>query len=459
MFLRKHHTHLKRELTLLDLIVYGLSITIGAGIYALIGKAAGISGNAVWLSFILAAVIAAITGLSYAELSSMFPRDAAEYTYTKKAFSSKKFSFALSWLIIFVGAVSSAAVSLGFGGYLEALFGIPTLYGAMGLIIFLSLLGIYGLKESMEAIYAMTLATVGGLVAIVAYSRKFIGTVDYFEMPHGLPGVLEASAFVFFAYLGFEALANMSEEAKNPKRNVPIAMIASIAIAAALYVAVAVSSVSVVPWDILSQSKAPVADVAARIMPGAFVFISVIALFATSSTVLTFLISSSRRIYGMTEEHSLPGIFAYLHPERGTPVIAIISFAFVSLLFTLVGDISFVARLTNFGSFLIFSVVQACLIYLRYKEPSAERKYKVPLSIGKFPVLAGFGLVLSLSMMLQFEASVVLISAAVFLSGSVVYMWLDTISRMIVISSNAMRRIYSLFGRHKRNGNRYRFTG
>ncbi len=445
MFARKKH--LKRELSLTDLVMYGLSIIVGAGIYSLIGKAAGISGNSLWLSFVFAGFIAIITGLSYAELSSIFPRNAAEYTYTREAFLSKRFSFSLSWLIIFIGAVAASTIALGFGGYFEALIGTPLLYNALGLIIVLSILGMYGLRESMEALYAMTIATLLGLLAIVAYSWKYIGTVNYFEMPNGISGVLEASAFVFFAYLGFEAIANMSEETRNPKRVVPRAILISIAIATVIYIIVAISSVSAVSWNVLSASNAPVTDIASKVMPNASFIITIIALFATASTVLTFLIASSRRIYGMTEEHSLPGIFAYVHPKQGTPCVAILSFAVIASLFTLINDISFVAKVANFGSFLIFGVVHISLIELRYREPHAKRKYRVPLNIGKFPLLAGVGIVLSSIMMFQFSLFVALISAVIFFSGALVYSMVENISKMIVFLSKVLRIIYELIRR------------
>ena len=321
------------------------------------------------------------------------------------------------------------------------------LYNALSLIIVLSILGMYGLKESMKALYAMTIATLLGLLAIVACGWKYLGTVNYFEMPNGISGVLEASAFVFFAYLGFEAIANMSEETKNPKRVVPRAILISIAIATIIYIIVAISSVSIVSWDVLAESNAPVTDIAAKVMPNASFIITIIALLATASTVLTFLIASSRRIYGMTEEHSLPGIFAYIHPTRGTPCVAIFSFAIIASLFTLLNDISFVARVSNFGSFLIFGIVHISLIELRYREPHAKRKYRMPLNIGKFPLLAGVGIVLSSIMMLQFSLFVALISAAIFLSGAFVYSMLENLSRIIVFSSRVLRKAYDFLRR------------
>ena len=231
----------------------------------------------------------------------------------------------------------------------------------------------------------------------------------------------------------------------------PRAILISIAIATIIYIIVAISSVSIVSWNVLAESNAPVTDIASKVMPNASIIITIIALLATASTVLTFLIASSRRIYGMTEEHSLPGIFAYVHPTRGTPCVAIFSFAIIASFFTLLNDISFVARVSNFGSFLIFGIVHISLIELRYREPHAKRKYRMPLNIGKFPLLAGVGIVLSSIMMLQFSLFVALISAAIFLSGVFVYSMLENISKIIVFSSRVIRKAYGILRRKKLN--------
>ena len=195
---------LKRALGLFEVTVYGVGIILGAGIYALIGQAAGISGNALWLSFLIGAVIASLTGLSYAELGTMYPKEAAEYVYTKKAFRNKLFPFLVGWLIIVTGMVVSATVALGFGGYFHAITGIAPVLGAILLLIGCTALNFWGIKESAKFNVVFTAVEMIGLLIIIAFGVKFVGSVDYFEMPNGFVGVLSAAVLIFFAYVGFE---------------------------------------------------------------------------------------------------------------------------------------------------------------------------------------------------------------------------------------------------------------
>lgn len=446
--------HLKRELSLFQVVLYGLGVIIGAGIYVLIGRAAGMAGNSLWIAYIIAAVIASLTGLSYAELSSMFPRSGAEYVYTRKAFSSKIFSFSISWFIIFIGAVSAATVALGFGGYFQNIFGTPMVLNASVLIILLSFLNFYGLKESMKLNLLLVAVTVGGLLLIIFLGIPYMGSVNYFDMKFGFEGVMAAAAFIFFAYLGFEDIVNISEEAKKPRSAVPKAIIISVLITTILYVLVSISAVSILPWQELAKSPAPLADVAGAVIPNSSGAFSIFALVATASTVLIFLIAYSRMLYGMTEEHSLPKIFSSLHPSRRTPWVAIFSLMFVALLFVFVGDIKTVASITDFGAFLIFSFVNLSLIWLRYKEPAVERGFRVPINIGVFPVLPFIGLLFNVVMLFQFDWSIVLLSIAIIASGAIVYKFLDDISDAALSGANFTKKIIengaNVFGKNSK---------
>ncbi len=432
--------HLKRELSLFQDVLYGLGVIIGAGIYVLVGKAAGMAGNGLWLSFLIAAAIAGLTGLSYAELSSMYPRSGAEYVYTRRAFSSKLFSFSLAWFIIFVGAVGAATVALGFGGYLEKIAGTPATLNAVALIAGLSLLNFYGLKQSMKLNLALVSVTVGGLLLIIFLGLPYFGSVNYAGAGFGFGGVLSAAAFIFFAYLGFEDIVNISEETKKPRKTVPKAIILSVLITAALYVLVSLSAVSILPWQELAKSDAPLADVAETALPGSVPLFSLIALVATASTVLIYLIAYSRMLFGMTEEHSLPKIFSSIHSKRKTPYVAIFCMMAVALLFIMIGDIRTVASVTDFGAFLIFAFVNLSLIWLRFREPAVERGFKVPVNIGVFPVLPFLGLLSSIIMLFQFNAGIALASAAILASGAIVYKFLDGISSAAVGGADFVRK-------------------
>ena len=286
----KKGIRLKRELGLVEATLCGVGIILGAGIYALVGKTAGMAGNAVWISFLIAAIVAAFTGLSYAELSSMFPKSGAEYVYTKKAFG-KNIAFLVGWLVIVSGIIASTAVALGFAGYFAALFNTPIIPVAIALLLLSSLLLFYGIKQSVKVAVIFTLVEAAGLLLIIIVGLPYIGSVNYFEMP-SLGGVFSAAALIFFAFIGFEEMVRLSEETKKPKKTIPTALVVAIAITTIIYMLVGLSAVGILGWEALGSSDAPLADVANAALPGTGGILSIIALFATANTVLLLLLAA-----------------------------------------------------------------------------------------------------------------------------------------------------------------------
>ncbi|HPJ83539.1 MAG TPA: amino acid permease [Methanothrix sp.] len=410
-------TELKRELGLFEVTLSGIGIILGAGIYALIGKAAGLAGNSVWLSFAIAALIAVFTGLSYAELSSIFPRASAEYEYTCHAFG-KRLAFVVGWLIIFSGVIGASTVALGFGGYFDALTGVPVLTSAVLLIFVLSLVLLWGIKISAWFAIVFTLIETAGLLIVIYIGLPSLGTVDYFEMPHGLSGIFEAAALIFFAYMGFEEMVKLSEETRNPERNIPLALVFALAITIVLYMLVALCVVSVVSWETLAASEAPFAEVAAEALgPDAFVVISAIALFATANTVLLMLLAASRIAYGMAESSAMPDFLARVHPKRRTPWTAIVVVMLLSIAFVFSGDIAFVASANDFILFSTFVVINGGLIALRRSDPDRPRPFRVPLSIGWLPVLPVLGIFTCIFLIVHLETAAIFLGSALAVIG------------------------------------------
>ena len=409
---------LKRELGLLEITLAGVGIILGAGIYALIGKASGLAGNSLWLSFAISALIAIFTGLSYAELSSMYAKASAEYEYTAHAFG-KRLAFIIGWLIILSGVIGASTVALGFGGYFKALFNMPIITSAFVLIIALSFLLSWGIKESAWFAILATLIETAGLLIIIFLGVPYLGKVDYFEMPTGMSGFFQATALVFFAYTGFEGIVKLSEETKSPEKTIPKGLIYAILISVFLYILVAISAVSVVGWEKLSGSDAPLADIAFSVFgSNAFVLMIIIALFSTANTVLLMMLGSSRIMYGMADSLHLPNILSTVHISRKTPWAAIIMTSVLSLLFIFAGDIAFVANVANFTLFITFFEINAAMIVLRYKEPDVRRPFRVPVTIGKFPLIALLGMLFNIFMLLQLEAKVIFVGMAlVFVGG------------------------------------------
>lgn len=368
--------HLKKELGVLEVTLAGVGIILGAGIYALIGKAAAIAGTGVWLSFLIAAAIAALTGLSYAELSSSFPKAGAEYVYTNQAFG-RRTAFVIAWLLILGGIIAASTVALGFGGYLEALTGSPQLLGAGIVITLASFLLFYGVKESATAAIIGTLVEAGGLILIVFVGLPYLGSIDFFEITD-FSGVFSAAALIFFAYIGFEEISRMAEETKNPQKTMPKAIILAVIFTSVLYVLVAMSAISVLGAEALGASEAPLADVAQKALgEKAHTILAIIALFATANTVLMLQFATSRLVYGMAEKNEL-NFLSKIHFSRGTPWSAIVVVTLGAIVFMFLGGIETIAYLTDFTIFMAFIAVNLSLIWLRKKQPNLKRGFKVP---------------------------------------------------------------------------------
>ena len=417
-------SELKRHMGLFSLTLYGVGLTLGAGIYVLIGESAGFAGNSMWISFVLGAIVAIFAGLSYAELSALFPKAAAEYVFVKNAFKSEFIGFQVGWLTAITSMIVGATVALGFGGYFSQFVDLPIVISAILLLVVLSMVSFIGIKQSAWANTIFALVTIAGLGIII-----FLGItidveepIDYFDAPHGMTGIILAFVLIFFAFIGFEDMANVAEEVKKPKKTLPRAIILSVVISGIIYVLVSLAVVRVVNWEELATSSAPIALVAERGLGSeAHILLSAIALFAITNTVLITLVAGSRIFYGMAKEKVFPSILEKIHFKTKTPWIAIIVILLTSISFTFIGDIVIVANITVFAIVITFATINLAVIVLRYTEPDIERKFTVPINIGKFPILPLLGLGISVYMAFQFEIEVVLVGLAIIGIGVVFY--------------------------------------
>jgi APA family basic amino acid/polyamine antiporter len=310
---------LKRTLGLAECIFFGVGSILGAGIYTLIGKVAGLSGNFIWLSFLVASFSALCTAFSYAELSAAFPKSGGEYIYAKKAFGKKTGVF-LGILISLNGIISGATVAIGFGGYLTGLVGIGLLIGSLGIIVLVFLVNVSGIRQSSIMNIIFTLIEAGGLLFVIYAAFPSIGTVDYVALPpQGFNGILAASALAFFAYIGFEDIVKLAEETKNPEKNIPRALFSAGAIVMVIYSLVAICAVSVIPYQELEKSESPLADIIGmKYGKTGVIIISVIALFSTSNTILSNMLGSSRVLLNMSQETKMFKMLSYVSPKRKT---------------------------------------------------------------------------------------------------------------------------------------------
>lgn len=380
----------------------GVGIIIGAGIYVLIGAATAEAGAATWLAFALAAVIGALTALSYAELASMFPTAAAEYEYTRNAFP-KWVAFLVGWSMAAALIVAAAAISLGFASYLGAFFEVDVRLGAGALLVLVCLIAAVGIEASARLTVVLSIVQVGGLLLIIVIGAPHIGDEDLLAGAT-FQGVFSAAALVFFAFIGFDEVITLAEETKNPTRTVPLALLSALGISAVLYVGVAIASVSVLGVSALANSDRPLADVMATAIGGrSGDLMAALALLTTTNTTLLAITASSRVLYGMAARGSLPGRLAVVHRRRQSPLAAIALSGVAAAAFVLFRDLELVASVTDFAVYLVFLAVNATVVVLRVKQPGRARDFKVPGRIKAIPVLPIVAFVTVLFMISRLE--------------------------------------------------------
>ena len=237
-----------------------------------------------------------------------------------------------------------------------------------------------------------------------------------------ISGIIIAFVLIFFAFIGFEDMANVAEEVRKPHKTIPRAIILSIIITGVIYILVSMSIVRILNWEELASSSAPLADAAHNILGvNGGLTLSAVALFATASTVLITLVAGARILYGMAKSNSLPQFLGKVHSKTKTPWIAVIGILITSIGFAFVGDIVIVANITVFAVVITFAVINLAVIVLRYTESELERPFRVPINVGKFPILPLFGFGTTVYMAIQFEIEILLIGLAIIAIGTIFY--------------------------------------
>jgi APA family basic amino acid/polyamine antiporter len=364
---------LRRRLGLALLVLYGTGITVGAGIYVLIGAVAGQAGVYAPWSFVLAAAVMAFTVASYAELSTRYPVSAGEAAYVRAAFDSRILSTSTGLLTIAIGVVSAAAVALGSAGYIRQIFDLPQWLVVTGVVLSLGAVAACGILESVLLAGLFTLIEVGGLLVIVA-AAMHMGlpmAPALMQLPPLDPGILSGIGFAgllaFFAFIGFEDLANVVEEAKTPHRDIPRAMVLTLLISTALYVAVAAIAVSAVPVDRLAASPAPLGLVFQQVAGISPLTINIIAIVATLNTVLAQMTMSARVIYGMARHGDLPRFAGHVHPRTATPLFATALIAASVIALALAFPLQQLAEGTSLATLAVFALINLSLLRLRHR--------------------------------------------------------------------------------------------
>jgi APA family basic amino acid/polyamine antiporter len=278
--------------------------------------------------------------------------------------------------------VAGAAVALAFGGYFAALFGLPLVLAALLLVVSLAVVVSAGIHESIILVSVLTAAEVLGLLIVTVIGIPHWGDQSLLEMKGGFSGVWAASSLIFFAYIGFDELGNLAEEMRQPERDLPRAIVLAMVLSTVLYVLVAVSAVSLIGSEALASSPAPLADAVARAIGGAGrTGLSVLALAATSNTVLLLMLSASRSLFGMARSGALPAILGRLSKRR-TPVVSLFFTLAVICGFVLLGDLALVARIATFSTLVSFGLVNLSLVaVLRRESGGWDRAIRRPLGL------------------------------------------------------------------------------
>ena len=376
---------LQRRLSLPLLVLYGIGITIGAGIYVLIGAVAGHAGTYAPWSFVLAAVVMAFTVGCYAELTTRFPVSAGEAAYVRAAFRSRAASTLTGLLTIVIGIVSSAAVALGAAGYIAQFTDLPPSAVVALVLAGLGAVAAWGILESVLLASLFTLIEAGGLlVIIVAGWQAQVPLASALALPPldiaTLSGIGYASLLAFFAFIGFEDLANVVEEAKVPQRDIPRAMVLTLIISTVLYVAVAAIAVAAVPVAELAASPAPLSLVFRTLAGVSPATISVIAIVATLNTILAQMTMAARVVYGLARQGDLHGFAGRVHPKTATPLIATALIVAATLALALLVPFERLAEGTSLATLVVFALVNLALLRLRHRKIHTDGPHiRVPL--------------------------------------------------------------------------------
>ena len=382
---------LHRSIGPVQLALYGLGSMLGAGIYGLIGQAAGQVGNAVWLAFVVALVAALLTALSYASLGSRYPRAAGAAYVTERAFGLPLLSFVVGLALVCSGLTSVATQSRVFAANLALLFNLETIplwWLALGFLLVLAGIVFRGIRESMWVNVLCTLVEASGLILVVAVGFSYWGSVDLSEMPPAAVDqgewlvLMQGAVLTFFAFIGFEDTLNVAEECRDPQRTIPLGLVLAMSMAAVLYIAIAVTAVSVVPWAELAAAPGPITEVVRRAAPliPPIVFTG-ITLFAVANTALVNYVTASRLIYGMAHQGLLPLRFGDVHAERRTPHVAILALFLVALPLALFGTIAELAAATVLLLLLVFAVVNAALFVLKRRPGEKHGYFEIPAAV------------------------------------------------------------------------------
>ncbi len=412
---------LKKNLTALDLTVFGVGVIIGAGIFTLTGRAAAtVAGPAIVLSFAVSAICCGLAALCYAEFASTVPVSGSAYTFSYASLG-EMIAWIIGWDLLLELMLGASVVAQGWSTYAVVLmenFAIawPEELGpggsvdllAMLLIAVLTILITLGIKESMRVNLVLVAVKLFIVLFVIIAGIGFINPANYtpfipeaaagsavenwYQQPliqavvglepaaFGIGGIFTGAALVFFAYIGFDVVATTAEEAKNPKRDLPIGIIASLVICTILYGAVALVITGMVKYDEIDPKAALASAFTTLGRPGYATLIAAGAVAGLTTVVLTLMIGAARVVFAMSRDHLLPPVLSKVHPRFQTPYVITIVIGIVTMLVAGLTPIGRLEEMVNIGTLTAFVLVSVGVIILRRTRPDLPRAFTVPWS-------------------------------------------------------------------------------
>ncbi|GAA1357327.1 APC family permease [Saccharothrix algeriensis] len=398
---------LKRAVSGRLLYFFILGDILGAGVYVLVGSVAGKAGGAVWLPLLCALALATLTGASYAELATKYPRAGGSAHYATRAFGNAVGSV-VGFCMLAAGIVSVGALARAFAGdYLATMVSVPVVLVVVLLLAGLALLNIRGVKESLRANAAATVVELGGLLLVIGLGAWVVLRGDaeparlaQVDTGHGAFGaVLAGTVLAYYSFVGFETSVNLAEEVRDPRRSYPRALFGALATVGVVYLLIGLVTSASVPTDRLAASSGPLLEVVRAAGGVPEWLFGLVALVAVANGALLTGIMSSRLAYGMARDGLLPAVLGRVLPGRRTPWVAALTTSGASLVLALTGEVEALATTLVLLLLVVFTAVNAAVLVLR-RDPGDAEHFRVPLVV---PVL---GIGSCLLLFTQVEAGV-----------------------------------------------------
>ncbi|MDJ0951972.1 MAG: APC family permease [Alphaproteobacteria bacterium] len=363
---------LKRSLNFPLLTLYGVGTIIGAGIFVLIGKVAGVAGMQGPLAFLMAAVLAGISAFSFAELSSRFPYSAGEAFYVREAFGRNDLALAVGLGVVLAGIISAGTIVNGFVGYFREFADLPDWLIIIALSLLLGAIAIWGIMESVSIAAVITIAEVGVLVVIAWAGRGALSELPARagELWPGADfglwlGICSGAVLAFYAFIGFEDMVNVAEEVHDVRRTLPLAILTALVFTGLCYVVIALVAVFAAPSAELAASEAPLAFIYERTTGRPSEWVSAVSIVSVLNGALIQVIMASRVLYGLARQGSLPHVLGRVHPRFRTPVIATGLVTGLLLVLALAFPIETLARLTSLVTLSVFAMINLALVAIK----------------------------------------------------------------------------------------------